>query len=65
MATPQAEGEEAPQTGDLKRKLVRGGIVVGILVAVAVRIIALVPGLSGVRSAISRVRRQGGWLPQS
>ena len=53
MATPQAEGEEPPQTDDLKRKLVRGGIVVCILVAVSVGIIALVPGLSGVRSAIA------------
>jgi hypothetical protein len=43
----------APQTGDLKRKLVRGGIVVGLLVVVAVGIIARVPGLSGVRSAIA------------
>jgi uncharacterized membrane protein YbhN (UPF0104 family) len=55
MATRQAkaESEEAPQTGDLKRKLIRGGIVVGVLVAVAAGIIALVPGLSGVRSAIA------------
>jgi uncharacterized membrane protein YbhN (UPF0104 family) len=60
MATPQAEGEEVPQTGDLRRKLIRGGIAVGILVAVAVGIIALVPGLSGVRSAISSA--SPGWV---
>ena len=60
MATPQVEGEELPQTEDLKRKLVRGGIVVGILVVVAVGIIALVPGLSGVRSAISSA--SPGWV---
>jgi uncharacterized membrane protein YbhN (UPF0104 family) len=59
-ATPQTDVEETPQTSDLKRKLVRGGIVVGILVAVAVGIIALVPGLSGVRSAISSA--SPGWV---
>jgi hypothetical protein len=59
-ATPLAEGEEAPQTGELKRKLVRGGIVVGVLVAVAIGVIALVPGLSGVRSAIASA--SPGWV---
>jgi uncharacterized membrane protein YbhN (UPF0104 family) len=57
---PQTEIEEAPQTGDLKRKLVRGGIVVVVLVAIAVGIIALVPGLSGVRSAIAGA--SPGWV---
>jgi uncharacterized membrane protein YbhN (UPF0104 family) len=53
MATPRAAGAEPPQTGDLKRKLIRGGIVLAVLVAVAVGIVGLVPGLSGVRSAIA------------
>jgi hypothetical protein len=39
---------------------VRGGIAVGVLVAVAIGIIALVPGLSGVRSAISSA--SPGWV---
>jgi uncharacterized membrane protein YbhN (UPF0104 family) len=58
--TPQAENDEAPQTSDLRRKLVRGGIAVGVLVVVAIGIIALVPGLSGVRSAISGA--SPGWV---
>jgi hypothetical protein len=51
--SPHNAGEEAPQAGDLRRKLVRGGIVLAVVVAVAVGIVALVPGLSGVRSAIA------------
>jgi uncharacterized membrane protein YbhN (UPF0104 family) len=54
------DDEEAPQTGDLRRKLVRGGIAVGVLVAVAIGFIALVPGLSGVRSAIAGA--SPGWV---
>ena len=44
--------QEAPTFGDLKHKLRHGGIVLVVLVAVAVGIIALLPGLAGVRSAI-------------
>jgi uncharacterized membrane protein YbhN (UPF0104 family) len=52
-STPvEAEGEGAPATGDLRRKIVRGAILLVVLVIVAVGILALVPGLSGVRSAI-------------
>jgi uncharacterized membrane protein YbhN (UPF0104 family) len=46
--------QKAPPTyGDLKHKLIRGGIAVGILIAVGVGLLALLPGLEGVRSAIS------------
>ena len=51
--TTASDSDEAPQTGDLKRKIIRGGIVLGVLVAVLVGIIALLPGLSGVRSALA------------
>ena len=53
-STPvEAEPAPPPETGDLKRKIVRGAILLGVLVVVAVGILALVPGLSGVRSAIA------------
>ena len=39
--------------GDLRRKLIRGGIVFAVLVAVLVGIVAAVPGLPGVRSAVA------------
>ncbi|MGN6170775.1 MAG: lysylphosphatidylglycerol synthase transmembrane domain-containing protein, partial [Solirubrobacteraceae bacterium] len=53
--------EEAPPTyGDLKHKLVRGGIAVAVLVAVAAAVLALVPGLGTVRSAISGA--SPGWV---
>ena len=44
---------EAPTRDDLTRKLIRGGIIVAVLVAVAIGIIALLPGLSDMRSAIA------------
>jgi uncharacterized membrane protein YbhN (UPF0104 family) len=55
MTSPAAEADPArpSETGDLKRKIIRGAILLGVLVAVAVGILALVPGLSGVRSAIA------------
>src|SRR5262249_39471674 len=49
-----------PETGDLKRKIVRGAILLGVLVVVAVGIVAALPGLSGVRSAISGA--SPGWI---
>jgi uncharacterized membrane protein YbhN (UPF0104 family) len=53
--------EEAPPTyGDLKHKLIRGAIAVGILVVVGVALLALLPGLDGVRSAISGAST--GWV---
>jgi uncharacterized membrane protein YbhN (UPF0104 family) len=60
-STPvEAEPARPPETGDLKRKIVRGAIFLGVLVAVAVGILAAVPGLSGVRSAISGA--SPGWI---
>jgi uncharacterized membrane protein YbhN (UPF0104 family) len=53
-STPvEPDSARRPETGDLKRKIVRGAILLAVLVAVAVGILALVPGLSGVRSAIA------------
>ncbi len=52
-ASVEAERERPPETGDLKRKVIRGTILLGVLVAVLLGILALVPGLSGVRSAIA------------
>ena len=49
-AEPEAGG---PVSGDLKRRLIRGGIVIAVLIVVVIGVIALLPGLSGVRSAIS------------
>jgi uncharacterized membrane protein YbhN (UPF0104 family) len=54
------EPEAPPSYGDLKHKLVRGGIVLGVLVVVAVGVLALLPGLSGVRSAIAGA--SPGWV---
>lgn len=51
---------ESTGSGDLKRKLIRGGILVGVLLAVAAGIIALLLGLGGVRSAIAAA--SGGWV---
>jgi uncharacterized membrane protein YbhN (UPF0104 family) len=60
-STPaEANSERAPETGDLKRKIIRGAIALVVLVAVAVGILALVPGLSGVRSAIAGA--SPGWI---
>jgi uncharacterized membrane protein YbhN (UPF0104 family) len=56
VASP-GQPQEAPTFGNIKGKLIRGGIIVAVLAAVAVGIVSLVPGLSGVRSAI------GGALP--
>jgi hypothetical protein len=56
-----ARAEKPPPTyGDLKHKLIRGGIAVVILIAVGIGVLALVPGLSGVRSAISGA--SPGWV---
>jgi uncharacterized membrane protein YbhN (UPF0104 family) len=51
MASPE-QPPDAPTYGDLKHKLIRGGIILVVLVAVAIGIIALLPGLSGIRSSI-------------
>ena len=52
MASPEP-AEDAPETGDLKKKLIRGGIAVAVLLVLAASLIALLPGLDGVRSAIA------------
>jgi hypothetical protein len=60
MATPSAEPQSAPQYRDVKRKLVRGAIIAVVLVAVAVGIISVLPGLGGIRSAIGGA--SPGWV---
>jgi uncharacterized membrane protein YbhN (UPF0104 family) len=54
------DATEVPRRADLKRQLVRGGIVLALLVVVAIGVVALLPGLSGVRSAIAGA--SGGWV---
>jgi uncharacterized membrane protein YbhN (UPF0104 family) len=44
----------------MKRKLIRGGVAAGLLVALVVGIISFLPGLDGVRSAISAA--SGWWV---
>jgi uncharacterized membrane protein YbhN (UPF0104 family) len=51
---------EAPSYGDVRHKLIRGGIAVAVLVAVALGLLALLPGLDGVRSAIAGA--SPGWV---
>ena len=57
-----AASETSPQAGrsDITHKLIRGGVALAILVAVAIGIIGLLPGLSGVRSAIASASL--GWV---
>jgi hypothetical protein len=59
VASP-AEPQEAPSDGEVKGKLVRGGIVVAVLVVLVIAVIGLLPGLNGVRSAISAA--SPGWV---
>jgi uncharacterized membrane protein YbhN (UPF0104 family) len=51
---------EPTSSGDLKRKLIRGGIAVALLLVVAAGLIALLPGLGGLRLAIADA--SGGWV---
>jgi hypothetical protein len=44
---------EAPTHGGIKHKLIRGGIAVAVLIAIGIGVISLLPGLSGMRSAIT------------
>jgi uncharacterized membrane protein YbhN (UPF0104 family) len=60
LSEPDRPEEPAPTYGGLKHKLIRGGIAVAILVAVGVGLLALLPGLNGVRSAISGA--SPGWV---
>jgi hypothetical protein len=50
----------APTHQEIERKLIRGGIVVAVLVAIEIGIIALLPGLDGMRSAIAGA--SPGWV---
>jgi uncharacterized membrane protein YbhN (UPF0104 family) len=52
--------DEAPTYQGIKRKLIRGGVVIALLIAVAVGVVALLPGLSGVRSAFAGA--SPGWV---
>jgi len=52
LSEPESAQEPPPTYGDLRHKLIRGGIAVVVLVVVGVGLLALVPGLSGVRSDI-------------
>jgi uncharacterized membrane protein YbhN (UPF0104 family) len=60
LSEPDQAEKPPPTYGDLKHKLIRGGIAVVILIAVGVGVLALLPGLSGVRSAISGA--SSGWV---
>jgi uncharacterized membrane protein YbhN (UPF0104 family) len=59
VASPEPVGE-APKYGDIKRKLIRGGIAVAVLLLIATCLLALLPGLDGVRSAIADAST--GWV---
>jgi uncharacterized membrane protein YbhN (UPF0104 family) len=58
-ATPDV-GQGSTSSGDVKKKLIRGGIAVGVLVVAFIGIISLLPGLDGVRSAIAAA--SGAWV---
>ena len=60
MSEAERASEPPPTFGDLKHKLIRGGIAVATLIGVGVGLLALLPGLSGVRSAISGA--SPGWV---
>jgi uncharacterized membrane protein YbhN (UPF0104 family) len=60
MATAALQPRDAPTSQSIRKRLIRGGIVVAGLVAVAVGIIGLLPGLGGVRSAIAGA--SPGWV---
>ena len=60
MVAASTESRPAPTLTGVKRKLIRGGIALGVLVAVAIGVVGLLPGLSGVRSAIGSA--SPGWV---
>jgi glycosyltransferase 2 family protein len=60
VPAPDRADKAPPTYGDLKHKLIRGGIAVAILVAVGVGLLALLPGLDGIRSSISGA--SAGWV---
>jgi hypothetical protein len=53
MASPEQPPTDAPTWEGVRRKLIRGAIIVVVLIAVAIGVVALLPGLSGMRSAIA------------
>src|SRR6516225_130203 len=59
-AAAATEQQQSPTGTGVKRKLIRGGIVLAVLVAVAIGVVGLLPGLSGVRSAIESA--SVGWV---
>jgi uncharacterized membrane protein YbhN (UPF0104 family) len=60
-STGGSEGQpESAPSSDIKKKLVRGGILVAVLVLIAVGVVALLPGLDGVRDTIAAA--SGGWV---
>ena len=60
-ALAASTGQQQPPTDSgLKRKLIRGGIALAVLAAVAIGVVGLLPGLSGVRSAIGSA--SPGWV---
>ena len=59
-AAASAPPQPAPTHAGVKRKLIRGGIALAVLVAAAIGVVGLLPGLSGVRSAIGSA--SPGWV---
>ena len=59
-AAAATEQQQSPTGTGVKRKLIRGGIVLAVLVAVAIGVVGLLPGLSGVRAAIESA--SVGWV---
>ena len=58
-AGPKTESPSA-SSGDIKKKLIRGGVLVVVLVVVVVGVVALLPGLDGVRDTIASA--SGAWV---
>jgi uncharacterized membrane protein YbhN (UPF0104 family) len=54
------EQQPAPTRSGVRRKLIRGGLALAVLVAVVIGVVGLLPGLSGVRSAIGSA--SPGWV---
>jgi uncharacterized membrane protein YbhN (UPF0104 family) len=55
-----AEQPQPPTDSGVRRKLIRGGLALAVLVGVVVGVVGLLPGLSGVRSAIGSA--SPGWV---
>jgi uncharacterized membrane protein YbhN (UPF0104 family) len=59
MAAP-GQPTDTPTGEGVRRKLIRGAIIVAVLIAAAIGLVALLPGLSGMRSAIASA--SWGWV---